>query len=68
MKLHKINQEHIILLARLREEDGILIREMKNHCRCLMASSKGYSKIAVNSEATLIPVFSFHVKIIIQYI
>ncbi|XP_054860048.1 uncharacterized protein LOC129347317 isoform X1 [Amphiprion ocellaris] len=44
LETKKVVYDKVMLLSRLREEDGILIREMKNHCRCLMGSSKGLKR------------------------
>ncbi|XP_033982105.1 uncharacterized protein LOC117479203 [Trematomus bernacchii] len=44
LETKKMAFDKVMLLSRLREEDGILIKEMKNHCRYLTGSSRAVQR------------------------
>ena len=44
LETKKVVFDKTMLLSRLQEEDGILIKEMRNHCRYLTGSSKAVKR------------------------
>ncbi|KAI4824256.1 hypothetical protein KUCAC02_012781, partial [Chaenocephalus aceratus] len=53
LETKKMAFDKVMLLSRLREEDGILIKEMKNHCRYLTGSSRAVQREIQQIEKNL---------------